>query len=88
MKSITLPSLLPFLVSTLRPFRSKLRARILLILMTSSSATSSSMLSIIMPRLEYSRTDLASRMVAVDFLRSGPSRRKAIILSESGSIIG
>lgn len=57
-KSETLPSLVPFLVSTLRLMRLKLRSRILLILTTSSFSTSSSMESMTQPYLLYSRTDL------------------------------
>ena len=56
-KSWTLPSLEPFLVSTLRVFRSKLSLRVSAILMTSPSPMSSSILSMTKPKLEYSRTE-------------------------------
>ena len=48
-KSETLPSLVPFLVSTLRSVREKLRSMILLILTTSSLLTSSSIESTTQP---------------------------------------
>ena len=83
---MTLPSLLPFLVSTLRSIRWKLRSRILSILTTSPGAANSSTPSIIIPRLEYSRMDLTSRMLAL--VRVGPVRRKAMILRLSGSMTG
>lgn len=84
-KAETLPSLEPFLVSTLRSIRSKLRARILLILTTSSSAMSSSMLSIIMPRSEYSRMLLTSSKLLEPLEMAGPLNLKATILRLSGS---
>ena len=62
-KSVTLPSLEPFLVSTLRPMGLKLRARTFSILTTSPSEISSSAESMTRPNLEYSRTLLASRIL-------------------------
>ena len=50
----------------------------------SSSATSSSALSMTMPRLEYSRIEEASRMLVAG-LTPGPSTRKAITWRVSGS---
>ena len=81
-----LPSLVCFLVSTLRPIRLKLRPRILLILTISSGVDKSSMLSMTMPNLEYSRISLTSSMLAL--LISGPVSLKAIIFKVLGSIIG
>ena len=86
MKSMTFPSLVPFLVSTLRPFKLKLRSMILLTLTISSFSASSSMESITQPYLEYSRIDLASRMLV--FLTRGPETKKATIFKESGSTMG
>ncbi len=86
-KLITRPSLLPFLVSTLRPMRLKFRSRMSLILTTSLSATSSSMLSTTTPRWEYSRMDEVSRMQLVELI-VGPVTRKAMILRVSGSTMG
>lgn len=86
-KSITLPSFEPFLVSTLRSIRLKLSSRTLLIFTTSSAEMSSSMLSITMPRLEYSRILLISRRFSGPETRR-PAIRKARILREFGSIMG
>lgn len=80
------PSLVPFLVSTRRPFRLKLRLRILLILIISSFAASSSAESITQPYLLYSRMDLTSRIFSW-LLMDGPATRKAMILRLSGSTI-
>ena len=63
-KSTNLPSLERFLVSTLRPMRSKFNSRTFWILITSLGVTSSSILSITMPRLEYSRIELTSKILA------------------------
>ena len=62
-KSVILPSFVPFLVSTLRPLRLKLRAIIFSILTTSPSEISSSAESITRPNLEYSRTLLVSKIL-------------------------
>ena len=83
-KSMILPSLDFFLVSTLRVRRSKLRSRTCWSLTMSSYPTSSSMLSMTMPSLEYSRMDETSRRLA-DGL--GPLIRKAMILRPFGSTI-
>ncbi len=66
--------------------RWKLSSRTLSILTTSPEVTSSSTPSIMRPRLEYSRMELTSRMLA--FVSIGPVRRKAMILRLSGSMMG
>lgn len=86
-KSLTRPRREPFLVSTLRLIRLKLREMTSEILTTSSGETSSSMESTIMPRWEYSRIEETVIMSAVDFLSRGPERRKARILRVVGSMI-
>ena len=86
-KSMTRPSLVPFLVSTLRPGSLKLSARIFWILMTSSVETNPSILSTTAPRLEYSRMLAVSRMLD-DLEMRGPAATKAIILRLLGSTIG
>lgn len=86
-KSETLPSLLPFLVSTLRPMRLKLRPIMRSILMTSLDVISSSILSTTMPKLEYSRTEEAAKRLAGDLPMRGPLRRKAMMVRLSGSVI-
>ena len=55
--------------------------------MMSSGATSSSMLSMTMPKLEYSRILGISRRLAPKRGMGPPSRRKAMILRVSGSTI-
>lgn len=67
--------------------RSKLRSRTLEILMTSSFSINSSALSMTIPRREYSRMDLTSKMLALVRFKSGPSRRKAMVLRLSGFTI-
>lgn len=59
------PSLVPFLDSTLRFKRSKLRETTLSIWTTSLEPINSSALSITMPRLECSRIELAARRLAL-----------------------
>ena len=81
------PSLLPFLVSTLRPTRLKLRERILETLTTSPAAARSSVESIMIPSEECSRMEDTVKMSVLVLAISGPVRRKAIILSASGSTI-
>ena len=86
-KSMIWPSLEPFLVSTLRVRRSKLRPKTCSIRTTSEEPTSSSTLSMTMPYSEYSRMDLTSRMFWFG-VTTGPVRRKAMIWRLSGSTMG
>ena len=79
-----LPSLVPFLVSTLRSMREKFSFRTFSICMTSVGPMRSSEELMTQPNLEYSRMDLASRMSSSRLMR-GPERRKAMILRLSGS---